>query len=145
VWAFPGILEIALATIAGAFSGYFTPWFAWQIEKRRELRTHRREMVEKWRTDLLDLETYRLKSTNGESIATAFSCGQGPSSQTFASMLIRHQSFASLRTHLTANFIEKLTKINNERAIILEMGGPPSLYTELCNEISELEKSWKLI
>lgn len=38
-----------ISAVTGFLSGLLVPWVKWQIEKRRERHTHRRELIRAWR------------------------------------------------------------------------------------------------
>ena len=144
------ITTIATAGVAGASSGYFAPYFAWWVEQKRETKSCRRQLVSEWRNELLDEGKYVGGQSNKDDIATvSFGSGQ-LSSQMVAAKLPRLASFASIKPHLSQEFLETIKKHQSVKSLVLEASGSPfrtisPIISKLTDEIARIERNWRLI
>ena len=130
----------------GAFTGFFSPWFAWSVEQKKELRLHRRKMIETWRNELLDLSKVESSYTSGGTSSVRIA-GNGMGQQIYAKWLASNPFYVSLGLHLSEGYKQELNRSLQNDAIQIVIGsdGPPSLYRKLADEIATLEKSWNLM
>ena len=152
---FSWLINVVVAAVAGASSGFFAPWFAWKLDKARELRSHRRNLVGKWRDELLDVQkisAVRAAKNGAIAVNSGIRVLNGQdrvSAQFAASFVIGHRDYASLEGHLSDNFKSKLTGLTNTSAIVIDAGGianpRPHILNALADEIFRIEKHWDLV
>ena len=144
------LLNLVVPAMAGASSGYIAPWFAWQIEKRREKLSHRRAFVNVWRKELLDETTYIQMENNRQGIKVEVSGGMMLSSQTIAGFLSRMPAFQSITPYLSSEFLAHLEELLTMSALLIEIDSVPHvkqlpLLRKLSLEINRIEKKWGLV
>jgi hypothetical protein len=126
------IANLLAAFVAGGLSGLLTPWFAWQVEKRRESHIHRRKLVVDWRQILIPEVVARC--TTDDALT----------GNSFAHYLVSHASFASIKPHLSSAFLKQLDALNR-RTVEVDEGPITGLHSLLIDEIARIESSWQLI
>jgi hypothetical protein len=134
-------INVVVAAITAATTSYLTPWMTWKLDKNKELRSHRRVLVERWRTELLDIRQMLP--------LTSVMSGNRPSAQSAASYLVNHKEFSSLEGHLSEEFKSQLYRLVNADALIIDAGGianpRPYIVRLLADEIFRIEKNWELV
>jgi len=78
------IVEVIVAAIAGGSTGYLSPWMAWFIEEKREIRSFRRSLIELWRRELLAPSIFlshsrrrgEFSAGSGKHVTSQVGCGQ---------------------------------------------------------------------
>lgn len=120
------ILNKVIFSLGGLILGLCLPWVRWEIEKRRIRRDDRRQLVKECRT-LIDKDTFDVQS------------------------FIETSCYSRIRTELSEtlrNEIEHLQGIGKQPFHVV-MGGRDAgvnVYKgRLLDEISKIEKSWKLL
>ena len=144
------LLNVLVAAIAGASSGYFAPWFAWKLEVRRETRSHKRGLIAEWRNELLDPDKHRSFATNSGAGNLMVGGRVALTGQRVASNLHSMRSFASIKPHLSQVFLAKIDRYLSPEGLEIETGGPiygrlPWLLDALRDEIARIERDWRLI
>ena len=129
------VVTVAISAVTGASSGYFVPWFAWQIEQRRETRTRRLELVKEWRAALLDIGKYPAEVDD----------------QDMADKILGFSAYSSLEPHLSEVLKAKIRELAAPDIIMGRASGrrspgpPPRLLRELSAEVARIEKDWGLV
>jgi hypothetical protein len=121
------LTRYVIPPLLGGAGGLLTIYGQWGIEKRRQKLQARRDLVIEWRRNLIPLLT-REPQTNA---------GKGTGKYAF----MDHESYASLRPHLTEDLRIKL----ENKVIHVTLGGPPFPLTEIMEEIARIERRWNLI
>lgn len=110
--------------VGGAVVGMIGAAFAYFLERRRSLFTHRRALVEQWRKELLP------------AFESPQQLGKGSTKYPF----MRLPAYASLRPHLSPKFLKRLE--GNEIVFSLNGDFPRRALIE---EIARIEKDWQLV
>jgi hypothetical protein len=119
---FKVFIQYVLPSLLGG-SGLLAILYNWRIEKERQRISHRRDLVDSWRRELLhDWKEWDGLVTMGD----------------LTNAITRSPAYASLRPHLTEAFRRKL----EGRQLTLGGGYPR---TDLIEEIGRIEREWKLV
>jgi hypothetical protein len=119
------ITRFVLPPLLGGAAGLFTTWARWGVEKRRMRIQRRQQLLDRWRKELLAVEG-GVKHDGG--------VNKYP--------FMRVPLYASLRPHLSKEFVEELER-KGLRGIV---GGESDFpRRELIEEIARIEKKWKLV
>jgi hypothetical protein len=121
------ITRYVIPPILGGAGGLITIYAQWGIEKRRQKLQARRDLIAKWRLELIPA----LTSTSGTSSAA--------SGSKYAFMDL--EAYSSLHPHLSAALRNKL----EDGVIRINMGGLPFPRVAIMDEIARIEKEWQLI
>jgi hypothetical protein len=116
------VLPAILIVVAGVIGGLVVPWGKWEIEKRREKRKRRQELVNSWRQYVEDeFEWNSFRNT---------------------------VMFSQIKPYLSEEMIKELDPVEegeiptiHGRSVI----GEDTLTKRLLDEIAAVEKRWKLI
>jgi hypothetical protein len=116
------VTRYVVPPILGGAAGLFSPWAAWEIEKRRQKLDRRRQLVTGWRLELIPMFQDRQRDWRDirEAITTS-------------------PYYASLRPHLSAKAIEM---VQAERIFYV---GEDVFLRLFINEIGRIESEWKLV
>ncbi len=111
-----------IAGIVGYLSGLITPWVKWKIEKRRDRHHARKQLVMAWRT-AIEAEEHDMLDSRSKFAESA--------------------SYSSLRVHLSQEVLKKV----EDRYTFYATGprGDRVRLQMLLDEISHLERKWKLV
>lgn len=120
-----GCMEMVLAVI-GAFGlgSVVTLGVQWSIEKRRDDRSHRRELLKTWRAGISAYE-----SREDQTI-----------SLTRRMPFLASEWYATLRPHLTDEARRRL----ESRTVMITAGGRDGYVMTMHREVDRLEREWKL-
>ncbi|MGI9023666.1 MAG: hypothetical protein ACR2HV_10660 [Acidimicrobiales bacterium] len=109
---------------AGAIGSLGAPWAAWGVEKRREERTHRRQLISTWRT--MVARRYQDESLD--------------------SSILDDPDFLSLRAQMDQQLLEELETAGY--SVHFREGAQGILarwdLNVVASEIDKIEKKWKL-
>lgn len=115
---------VLLGFIAGIAGSLIAPWVNWGVEKKREKLSHRRELIKEWRKMVKQV----IEGVDQENV-------------TPLEMLQRHEAYYSLERHLS-----KKTRFEVHTQRTFKAGSTISASLSfILDEVSELEKKWKLI
>ncbi len=116
------ILPAILGFVAGAVGSLIAPWVNWGIEKRRERRKRRQELVDSWRQYL---------------------------ENSFEWSAFRNTAvFSQMKPHLSAKIINELDPVEEGEKTTIHLRSPigkDTLIKRLLDEIAAVEKQWGLI
>jgi hypothetical protein len=115
------VTRFILPPILGGAGGLITVYANWGIEKRRARLAHQKELIAKWRDELLPL------------LRPGYAFGSDIQSQFFAV-----PAFASLQPHLSPQLLSRM------RSNTIVVGGDFPR-RDLIVEIGRLEKRWGLV
>ncbi len=116
------VLPAILIFVAGVIGGLVMPWVKWEIEKRREKRKRRQELVDSWRRyveDEFEWDSFR---------NTAM--------------------FSQMKPYLPEKVIKELDPVEEGETPTIHgksVIGEDTLTKRLLDEIAAVEKRWKLI
>jgi hypothetical protein len=117
-----------LGAIAGAMIGAtVAPIVQWQIEKRRQRMTYRRELISRWRTMLEKFNDRR---------------GSGLPDEDLLYMLTRDGDFIAFNAYSTIKVSQDL--LPGEKEFLENSEIHPLIYLYF-KEVARLEKVWKLL
>lgn len=118
------LVSIVLGFVAGIAGSLIAPWVNWGIEKRRQRLLHRRELIASWRKMVREVTLVK-----------------DDSESSLAELLERHESFYSLKSHLSQKVISEIYR--SKTVIAGSTIGAGCSY--MLNEIGDIEKKWKLV
>ena len=125
--AWPDILSLLTALgVGGVIGGVVTHYSRWTVEKTRMRVAYRRELIKSWRTELLP----SIPDSEDENRP------DGAPQYDF----MRTPQYASIRGHLNIEFVRRLE--GNSRTVVVTNASWPR--TEFMEEISRIEREWKL-
>ncbi len=105
--------------ITGAISSLVAPWVAWAVEKRRDDRKHRRELIKEWRTNLQNVSD----------------------SYENAEVFMQSSAYASLRSHFSSDVLQQL---EHPQFPFSPKASPKEIKEVSLNEVARLEQKWGL-
>jgi hypothetical protein len=120
VWA--AIVGGIAGVVTGSISALIAPWANWCIEKRRENLAHKRKLIANARTMIAEIA----KAQAGSRLQ----------------LLERREEFHAIKKHLSEPLIKELY-----RPQTIKFGSTTidSALTFFADELSELERKWKLV
>lgn len=135
--------------ISGALASLIAPWIQWGIEKRKSQHNDRRNLIKKVRELVIDVsnEQERINELIAANPSELPKELKYPKAITYLDALQRHQHFHAIKQFLNESIIESLSnshlyKLEDRGTILGQLARPFCL---LLNDISKLEKKWKLI
>lgn len=122
------LIAAGVALVTGGIASLVAPWAQWGVEKRRETRTHRRALLEEWRTGIADL--------GGSAVAL------GGSDEAYRDTVW----YGSLEQYLSPEVLEKLLDTNVQLLVRRPSGGVRfgTVADELRAEVARIQKDWGL-
>ena len=121
------VTRFVLPPLLGGASGLAVVWLNWDIEQKRERLGRRRSLVDLWRSDLIE------KWDDDFQHGTASGL-----------ILTQQGAYASLQPHLSTAFRERVEYKGGKMKIIIT-GDPLWAKRQLSEEISRIEREWKLV
>jgi hypothetical protein len=113
-----------ISFIAGAILSLFTPWNKWFIENKKTKQAYRKEKIIQWRKMVHEISN-----------------AQDGSNKPVSHLLERHESYYSLRPHLSTETIGQIARV---RTIIADSTISAPLQFIL-DDIDRIEKEWHLV
>ena len=117
------IIGLASGAVSATVISFAAPWVKWAIEKRRAKLEYRKKIIELWRTAInkgFDANTFR-----------------------------ETQEFSQMKIYLSQGIRKELAPISNlDDKVVIHLRstiGVDDLRERLLDEISEIERKWKLI
>lgn len=121
------ITRFVIPPILGGVGAVVTPWFAWDIEKRRDRTKARRELIATWRKELLGADVEHASIYGNSCLA-----------------FMSTEAYVSLRPHLSEKALQFLEPKKGGIRIVVDSGLSHSRKL-LADEIAAIEKGWKLL
>lgn len=114
--------------ILGALGALVAPWTAWGVEKRRGRLNRRRQLIDFWRSHLINQwdPTFDQMTESGLKFT-------------------QKSSYLTLRPHLTPSLRDKFSRIPDVLEIDVGLSDPLENKKILAEEINRIERAWKLI
>jgi hypothetical protein len=133
------VLQYVLPFVLGVAAGLFSHWAYWGFQKRKQRLQRRRELVTRWRLELIPMVA---SSQQGHEIWA------GPKQ----AKVLSSPFYASLRPHLSKEAIKKIE--DPTMGLVLNRGGAPLSESHLAyrfplkifiDEIARIEREWNLV
>lgn len=114
------IISGVVGLLSGAVGSLVAPWIHWGIEKRRDKRAHRRELINSWRV-VLQSKAFDRRA------------------------ILECPTYGILREELTEDARKQIERSSSN--LILDNDSPISNPDKrvLLNEIARIEKKWRLV
>jgi hypothetical protein len=125
------IVGAVAGIITGSIGSLFAPWATWGIEKRKQKLARQRELVDKWRVMLSEIQ--HPEDTHGQ----------------LGSVLSRHPHWPSLKPHLPEEAMQML-QMNWHSNLYTDRVKSPNPATQeailsLMDDVGNIEKRWELV
>ncbi len=140
------IVVVLISLISGAIGSLIAPWVNWGIEKKKLLLNERRSTIEKVRKLVIQEYTNFEKKTKDLVTKRIRVDKIYPDAVTYFDTLNKHPIFHKIVPHLELN---TLSVLKNSELFKLEdrgadLGGLPTPFQIVLDNLSKIEKEWDL-
>jgi len=128
IWA--AVIGGIAGLVTGALGSVIAPWVSWGIEKRREDRKHKRDLIMSWRTGIASIDD---EGSDVDGLPRGYLMQH-------TSRYFRTPWYETLRPYLS-----EFHRVNFEKNNTSVAGGTPrSLKNLIAGEVDRIEREWGL-